>query len=197
MGEIETERLVRVAKLTPEGFAKFGSVLSADHQLSNCKTSAANQGTAVKLHKFAPVVNNSRPSGVEATINWNIFRCSPPVHLFTRDEAAGITTYRSKVLERHPFSTQMFVPVGCDKSKDAFIVICALNDAQGEPDIDTVEAFICKGNQAVNYGVGTWHAPMVSLVDSLDFAVLVSENGVQDEDCQERFYRPGFRIVFS
>lgn len=42
------------------------------------------------------------------------------------------------------------------------------------------------GNQAVTYGAGTWHAPMVVVGDRpVDFVVVQFANGVGIEDCQE------------
>lgn len=112
--------------LTPKSFAKFGDIISADHQIGLKEQSSANYGTAVKVHKVAKVINNSSnaKSGVKAQANWNIFRCSPPNHLFQKNSDGNIV-YLSKVLERHPYSTQTFLPMGVDKEKYAYIVICA------------------------------------------------------------------------
>ena len=46
--------------------------------------------------------------------------------------------------------------------------------------------------QAVTYGAGTWHAPMVALGEkgtAVDFVVVQFANGVAVEDCQEVFLR--------
>lgn len=56
----------------------------------------------------------------------------------------------------------------------------------GLPDLENLCAFIVDGSQAVTYGPGTWHAPMVVIGDeAIDFVVLQYANGVADEDCQE------------
>lgn len=56
----------------------------------------------------------------------------------------------------------------------------------GLPDLDNLQAFIARGEQAVTYGPGTWHAPMVVLGDkSIEFIVVQYANGVTVEDCQE------------
>lgn len=162
--------------LTPKSFADFGDIISADHQIGLKEQSSANYGTAIKVHKVSKINNNSSKanSGVKAQANWNIFRCSPPLHLFQKN-SNGETVYLSKVLERHPYSTQTFLPMGVDKEKDAYIVICAKSRAGEQtpgprkkfllisftledslPDPDTLEAFICKGNQAVTYGAGEY-----------------------------------------
>lgn len=190
---------ISVEPLSPERFAAYGGVLSADHQVKNVKSSAANYGTAIKMHKVAPIINNYHQckSGQAASANWNIFRCSAPKHLIKNN------VYTAKVVERHPFSTQTFVPMGQNLDKISYLVIVAKTDEASEqrlPDPKTLKAFICKGNQAVTYGVGTWHAPMVvvdQLVPYIDFAVLIHENGVADEDCQECYFEPGVRVDYG
>lgn len=188
--------------LTPEAFAPYGGVISADHQIKNVQSSAANYGTAVKIHKVAPIVNkySAAPSGKSSAANWNIFRCSAPKHLILK---TAPKTYTSKVLERHPYSSQTFVPMGQNLEKWSYIVIVASTDEsslQKLPDPSSVKAFICKGNQSVTYGAATWHAPMVVIdedVPHIDFAVLIHENGVADEDCQECYFEPGYSVKYS
>lgn len=197
------EPVVAVA-LTPEAFSPYGGVISADHQIANFKSSSANYRTATKIHRVAPIVNNyaNCPSGTLATALWNIFRCSAPVHLIQSAGGRG-KTYTAKVLERHPFSTQTFIPMGQRKEIDSFMVIVALSDRNSPeelPDPATLEAFICKGNQSVTYSAGTWHAPMVVVDENIphvDFAVLVYENGVADEDCQECYFEPGYVVQYD
>lgn len=189
--------------LTPESFLPYGGVFSADHQIKTVSTSGANYGTAKKIHKVAPIVNNyaNCASGVPATANWNIFRCSAPKHLI-KSSSSIRKTYTSKVLERHPFSTQTFIPMGQNLEKDSFLVIVASTDEsslQKLPDPSLVKAFVCKGNQSVTYGAGTWHAPMVVIdetIPHIDFAVFIHENGVPEEDCEECYFEPGYTVSY-
>jgi ureidoglycolate lyase len=56
----------------------------------------------------------------------------------------------------------------------------------GLPDLKNVRAFVADGSQAVTYGPGTWHAPMVVVGEKpVDFVVVQYANGVGNEDCQE------------
>jgi ureidoglycolate lyase len=56
----------------------------------------------------------------------------------------------------------------------------------GGPDLTNLQAFIVRGDQAVTYGPGTWHAPMVVIGDKdIPFVVVQYANGVGLEDCQE------------
>lgn len=188
--------------LTPEKFKPYGGVLSADEQIEQAKASSANYGTAVKLHKVAPVTNNFQncKSGKPAQANWNIFRCSAPKHLIS---GKGVKTYKASVLERHPYSSQTFVPMGQDLRKLSYLVIVANTDeslADKLPDPKLLKAFVCRGNQSVTYGAGTWHAPMVVIdedIPHIDFGVFIHENGVSDEDCQECSFDPGYAVKYN
>lgn len=63
------------------------------------------------------------------------------------------------------------------------------------PDLENLRAFIARGGQAVTYGPGTWHAPMVVLGPRrVDFVVVQYVNGVEDEDCQEAAFKDGIVI---
>ncbi|KAK8203995.1 ureidoglycolate hydrolase [Phyllosticta capitalensis] len=56
----------------------------------------------------------------------------------------------------------------------------------GLPDLSQLRAFIARGDQAVTYGAGTWHAPMAVVgEEDVDFVVVQFANGVGIEDCQE------------
>jgi ureidoglycolate lyase len=63
------------------------------------------------------------------------------------------------------------------------------------PDLENLRAFIAHGGQAVTYGPGTWHAPMVVLGPRrVDFVVVQYVNGVDDEDCQEAAFKDGIVV---
>lgn len=179
LARIKTSISVNAEPLTPSTFAPFGAVISSQHTSGD--SASANYGTATKLFKLSPVTNNydRAPSKIPSTANWNLFRCSPPLHLISND------VYSSKVLERHPYSTQTFLPLGRPAWETAYMVIVAPDDPSGLPDLSGVRAFLCRGDQAVTYGASTWHAPMIALGATTDFAVLIHENGVSDEDCEE------------
>lgn len=192
--------VITATALTPESFKDFGYVISPEHLKNQADSASANQGTAVKFIQVSKSESQyakpGLPSGkVPSFTNWNLFRCTPPSHLIT--EGPGTSTYLSKVLEQHPYSTQTFLPLGANSDKVSYMVIVAKTNVQGLPDVNTIQAFLAKGNQAVTYGVATWHAPMVALSQTLDFAVLINENGEADEDCREVYLNPGVGIEFD
>ena len=124
------------------------------------------------------------------------------------------------VLERHPYTTQTFTPLTADPSKRFLVIVApslppSEHDAalpcpmtkpaswaetrplpgRGLPDVSRLRAFIATSKQAVTYGAGTWHAPMVALGPAdtaVDFLVVQFANGEATEDCQE-VYLPGSR----
>ena len=113
--------------------------------------------------------------------------------------------FEVNILERHPYTTQTFAPLGVDPAADRrYLVIVAPSLApspddvtlpvppasgdlpgRGLPDLKRLRAFVATGNQAVTYGAGTWHAPMAALGPPGSAIVTQSANGVPIEDCQE------------
>ncbi|KAJ6260994.1 Ureidoglycolate lyase [Drechslerella dactyloides] len=75
---------------------------------------------------------------------------------------------------------------GGDEVEEKDVSGTVVQKGRGLPDLSGIRAFICRGDQAVTYGVGTWHAPMVVLGDGpVEFVVVMHENGVAVEDCEE------------
>ncbi|ODQ68579.1 ureidoglycolate hydrolase [Nadsonia fulvescens var. elongata DSM 6958] len=180
---------ITASELRPEAFSPFGTILSSAHQLQSSPESespvvSANYGTATKIVGLSKAVNDfdHAPSGQRATVNWHIFRCKKAIGNIKDAQTSSV--YNLKVLEKHPYSTQTFMPMGRLPSEVCFLVIVALGGDEG-PDPSTLAAFTCTGAQAVTYGVGVWHAPMVVIDGVIDFGVLVAENGVPAEECVE------------
>ncbi|KAF3902616.1 hypothetical protein ABW21_db0209101 [Orbilia brochopaga] len=250
---------VPLAPLTPASFAPFGTVIENPKSTSTSTSPSAtvNQGTAAKYPSISPFVAYPPPSGTPLSGKINLFVCSP------RTLTDGGRTFTVGILERHPYTTQTFIPVGLDAHDEGrrYLVIVAPTVAdetnttassnattsdsgatglvkrlwqqrpsayplksrlrtaignpanrppiypvpehssheekkdvsgtvkqkgRGLPDLSGIRAFVCRGDQAVTYGVGTWHAPMVVLGDGpVEFVVVMHENGVAVEDCEE------------
>lgn len=210
--------------LTRTSFSPFGDVLAnpapqaLPHNTSPasiqsgalpCGAVSANQGSAIQYRQIGTVRNlyDQAPSHQHAT---------PRVTMFVSGvrELTGPRgdEFEVKVLERHPFTTQTFVPLTKDGARTRYLVIVAptLEPGNGEdeglpvpleerdgngklpgrglPDLSRLRAFIATGAQAVTYGAGTWHAPMVTLGEkgtAVDFVVTQFGNDTAVEDCQE------------
>ncbi|KUI72942.1 hypothetical protein VM1G_08392 [Cytospora mali] len=122
--------------------------------------------------------------------------------------------FEVNILERHPFTTQTFSPLSTSgprdsSSKEGYLVIVApkrssasssssnvesgpgiyfADPEHDQPDPTQLKAFIATTDQAVTYGAGIWHAPMVALGpegSTVDFVVTQFANGVGIEDCEE------------
>ncbi len=153
-------RRVVAEPLTIEAFAPFGDVVSAGLK----EGSAANQGTAVRFDHCAQLVN-SRPG---AAPNLAVFRSAPQALPFT-----------VRLLERHPHSSQAFLPMRCAR----FLIVVAPGDEL--PDVEGLRAFVCGAGQGINYHAGVWHHPIVALDAPAEFAMLAWEDGTA-EDCDEQ-----------
>lgn len=156
------------------------------------------------------------PSQRKAAPVVSLFVCTPrrlsaPA---TGSSGASLTTDRIQglfdveILERHRYTTQTFIPMGLSGADlgTRYLVIVAptlltqseqpseplqgpgvSNDAQlGIPDLSKIRAFLGHGAQALTYGPGTWHSPMVIIGDnSVAFMVIQFANGIGKEDCEE------------
>lgn len=224
------ENIILTKPLTQDAFATFGTVIqnpapavSPSPSIKNLPPNAvqANQGTALK---YLDVTNmkdfyESAPSQRVANAVMNMFVCSPRSLLPSHDSNIG-GLFPVTILERHPFTTQTFIPLGISPSEQedvCYLVIVAPSltpslldetlpvpvlsaqtrtrdnngddqklPGRGLPDLTKLQAFLANGSQAVTYGAGTWHAPMVVVGKKpIDFVVVQFANGVGIEDCQE------------
>lgn len=125
----------------------------------------ANLGTALRFDDVVACVN-TRP---DAELKVKVFR-SQPVACERRPLA---------LLEKHPCSTQLFIPMNASR----YIALVALGG--DEPDLATLAAFVVEGARGISYGPGVWHHPMLTLDKETDFVVFVHETG-EEEDCVVR-----------
>lgn len=205
---------VTAEPLSQQGFAPFGDVIvnvrPDMHPSSFTSTSvtppsnaeSANQGSAIKYRDVSNIRNlySQSPSR----------RAEPKMSMFVSASRKLNTSataphgeLKVRILERHPFTTQTFIPIASSASMYMVIVAPSLPPSprdeglpvpqeenlpgRGLPDLRGLKAFVATSAQAVTYGAGTWHAPMVVLGDSgttLDFVVYQFASGEGIEDCQ-------------
>ncbi|KAG7286385.1 hypothetical protein NEMBOFW57_008694 [Staphylotrichum longicolle] len=212
---------------------------SADKQtLLPFNAISANQGSAIKYQHVSRQINlyDQAPSGRPAPAVMSMFVCAArargpsqtlvpararvptPASAPARTPAAQLpSTFPVTVLERHPFTTQTFLPLTADPTTHYLVIVAPTlppstsdhtEDAalpvpttlpasadyprplpgSGMPDLRRLRAFVASATQAVTYGAGTWHAPMVALGEAgtaISFVVVQFANGVGVEDCQE------------
>lgn len=149
-----------VLPLTAEAFAPFGQVVQAyadpDGAPRGTRVTSANQGSARKFHKLAPL-QASYPADSGATSAISVFRCG------ALKVDAG-ERWAIRLLERHPYTNQAFLPMGGargvpDQLEDpgrAYLVVAAKNGADDKPDLTTMRAFVANGGQGIVYDTGIW-----------------------------------------
>lgn len=153
-------RRLTAEALTPEAYAPFGDVVSADRV--DVPAKPVNQGTAARRDFLADVAT-LRPG---AALNVCTFRCAPRLEW----------PMAVALLERHPLATQVFIPMNARR----YLVLVALG--AGAPDLTTARAFVATGAEGVSYRPGVWHHPMIALDAPVDFTCLVWEDG-SEADC--------------
>lgn len=245
---------ITVEPLDPTAFAPFGEVVqnpTTHDGTPDLQSTEANQGTATKWLDVTKMRNwyELSQSRKRAEVAMNMFVCRPRKLVCKNGNQLFPHGVPVKVLERHPFTPQTFVPLGLSKEDrgSCYLVVVAptlplksrkegeegalrpaypvpplrrkrslrerllgarpnpfTNDfspsttpavsdssapkpkGPGLPDLGRVRAFVARGDQAITYGAGTWHAPMIVLGEKpVDFVVVQYMNGVAIEDCQE------------
>ncbi|RWR10711.1 ureidoglycolate lyase [Paenirhodobacter populi] len=136
---------IRTEPLTPDAFAPFGEVLSAD----GAPDRLINAGLCGRYHDRAKL--DFGPGG-RAGIS--IFKAVPRSLPYTFD-----------LLERHPEGSQAFIPM-----TDAPFLVIVAPDEGGRP--GAPRAFLTRGDQAINLHHGTWHGVLTPLQEPGLFAVV-------------------------
>ena len=132
--------------LTAQAFAAFGDVIEARSDT----VISINQGTSQRFHDLARV---DVASG-EGHPLVNIFRASPYPEPLTLS-----------MMEKHPLGSQLFMPL----QEHAYLV--AVAQASDQVSAGDIAVFSASGNQGVNFRPGTWHHPLLVLVQQ-DFLVV-------------------------
>ena len=132
--------------LTAEAFAAFGDVIEARSDT----VININQGTSQRFHDLARV---DVASG-EGHPLVNIFRASPYPEPLTLS-----------MMEKHPLGSQLFMPL------QAHAYLVAVAQASDQVSAGDIAVFSASGNQGVNFQPGTWHHPLLVLVQQ-DFLVV-------------------------
>jgi ureidoglycolate lyase len=146
--------------LTAPAYAPYGAVIMAAPSGEPGKP--ANQGTARRFDWLAEL-EDRRPG--RARPNVTVFRCAPRELPFSIE-----------LLEKHPASTQLFIPMGVGR----YLVAVALGGDR--PDVATLQVFLAGGLQGITYRPGVWHHPLIALDAEAHFACLVWEDE-SPEDC--------------
>lgn len=142
--------------LTALAFVRFGDVIEA-----RGSPLLINQSHAKRYHDLAAL--DLLADGGRAVMS--IFHSTPPAYPFAIRE-----------MERHPKSTQAFVPL----SGRPFLVVVA---PPGAFDEGAIEAFVAAPGQGINLHKGVWHHFNLAL--EAESAFLVIDRDAADENTDE------------
>ncbi|MCJ1458538.1 hypothetical protein MMC28_008911 [Mycoblastus sanguinarius] len=208
--------------LTPNSFAAFGSVITSPLPAFTTAIPSppptgsvlANQNTALKYPNISPFTSNyhQSPSGAPAQPTMSLFACLPRT-LRPSPTSKNASIFDIRILERHPYTTQTFVPLSPSSNAKAIIIVAPTlpsppppsmltpyfpqSKQSGPPDLTNLKAFVAEPGIGVTYGVGTWHAPMVVVGKRVDFVVSQFMSGREGEDCQEVEVGEGLEVVVN
>eukprot|EP01130_Rhizamoeba_saxonica_P003612 TRINITY_DN1508_c0_g1_i1.p1 TRINITY_DN1508_c0_g1~~TRINITY_DN1508_c0_g1_i1.p1 ORF type:complete len:165 (+),score=24.67 TRINITY_DN1508_c0_g1_i1:36-497(+) len=122
---------VTAVPLTSQNYQKFGRVL----ECGDTGYKEANQGRARRYNHVSEMINLRS----DATLNMCLFNLMP-------SEGA---TFELSLLERHPYSTQVFFPM--QPVERYLVVVAETNEETGLPIWSTLVAFIATGEQGFSF----------------------------------------------
>jgi ureidoglycolate lyase len=82
------------------------------------------------------------------------------------------------LIERHCHSSQMFAPL----TGGAYLLMVFPSDVEGRPILESGQAFVGAGNQAINYNVNTWHHGFLVLGAPGTFLMMRWEDGTSGDE---------------
>ena len=131
--------------LEASAFAPFGQVLEAE-------------GGRIRQDRAATVFNGRD----EAEPNLAVL-CPKP----------GALPLHVRKLERHPLSSQTFIPLQVSR----YLIAVCPQKPDGIPDVEALRAFIAREGQGINYNSGVWHHPLTVLDSPATLAMLFWQDG--------------------
>ena len=147
--------------LVPETFAPFGDVIQAGLG----EVTRVNEGRADRFDSGARLDR--------------LLAETVPVAAVYRIDASTLPL-RIGRLERHPLSSQLFIPMNAGR----YLVVTVPSDIKGNPIPAEAAAFVATGSQAINYQPGVWHCPLVALDQPADFVMAMGKALDPAIDCQ-------------
>jgi ureidoglycolate lyase len=152
-------RPIKAVALTENSFKPFGDIIEKE----SCRDiRAINRGQTARFNNLAALTLDG--PGLE-----------PCVSIF-QTEAWTVPSIVTE-LERHPLTSQAFVPLG----EASYLVIVA---PVGPLNEEAIQVFVASSAQGVNYHPGVWHHRNLSLGVTSDFLVIDADGNT--ENCDEQ-----------
>jgi ureidoglycolate lyase len=149
---------LKAAALSADAFAPFGDVI----EIAGRPSRSINDGTCERFDDLAPVDVMASAGRPLISIFKSIARTLP---------------LQVRSLERHPLSSQAFIPLD---GLPFLVVVAAEGDA---PLASRIRAYRASGTQGVNYRRNTWHHALIALDRTCRF--LVVDRGGPGDNCDE------------
>lgn len=147
-------RALQLRPLTAEAFAFYGDVIEPPEP-------GERHGLSSSIGSLSL---DSQGAGTSARLSFS-------------NKSPSVLPLIATEMERHPWSSQTFVPLDVSRW-----VVMVAPDLGGRPNPNRLCAFVVRGDQAVNYHVGTWHHPLHVLDRPGRFAVLMWTTGRKQDD---------------
>lgn len=151
------ELLLRATALDSESFAPYGEVIDT----AGRQWRWINDGTCRRFDGLADL---------------DVLEAGGRPLLSMYEAAPRFLPLQVRSLERHPLSSQTFIPL----QPQPFLVVVAADGA--EPLAGRVRVYLSCGRQGVNYRRNTWHHPLIALGQVSTF--LVVERAGPGENCE-------------
>ena len=130
-----------IKKITKDNFSLYGDLIT----IKDKNSEGINNNTTHSYFDLA----NIQISGEDKNVRLNIF-----------DAKKRIFPLKIDMLEMHPLSSQVFLPM----SNNDFIVLVA--PIAPKPDLKKIEIFKVSNGDGINFKTCVWHFPLISIDDA-------------------------------
>jgi ureidoglycolate lyase len=101
-----------------------------------------------------------------------------PTMWISRFDTPAVLPVSIETMERHPYATQTFVPMGSCR----YLTVVTRDTGDGRPDPSCIRAFVAQASQGITYHRNVWHAGMMVLDAPACLVVGMSRTGTGEDD---------------
>jgi len=132
---------LQIKKISKDNFSLYGDLISIKNKnseiINNCSTQSFFDLANIEI------------LGNNKNVRLNIFIAKKRIFPLNID-----------MLEMHPFSSQVFLPI----TKTNFLVLVA--PTANKPNLNKLECFIVSNEDGINFKSKVWHFPLISIQDA-------------------------------
>jgi ureidoglycolate lyase len=151
-------------------------------RIVDVKAGLSVRATAIDPQSFAPFGDVIRASPAAPRTDWSgpfeNMRSNARINCYTTSVDAMALPVILKVMERHLYSFQTFLPLDAD----GYLVCVAPHGSGDLPDMGGLRAFIVPAGTGITYRANVWHHPMTALGRRAQFAVWMWRSGGDDDE---------------